>query len=119
VVGNAGVTGEPGQQLRVVLSWYLKSARRKDPEAMMRIGDLYRIGRDAPRDPARAWTWYMLAAGEGSADAAVRAAEFEEHLSREQLTAAQEELSSLAVQLGEIAGALSRAESRANRRPIQ
>ena len=50
----------------------LDAAEQGDPEAQVRLGDLYQRGDGVPENDAEAVAWYLRAAGQGYADAQFR-----------------------------------------------
>ena len=50
----------------------LDAAEQGDPEAQVRLGDLYQRGDGVPENDAEAAAWYLRAAGQGYADAQFR-----------------------------------------------
>jgi TPR repeat protein len=93
--------GKPAQTdpFHIVLAWY-SDATRRNPEAMARIGKLYRNGENTPRNLAKAWIWFELARQTGaSGNEAV--AQIEAQLNPVQLTEARRQLGIIAKELNE------------------
>ena len=53
------------QDFAQALQWCRKAAEQHDPEGEMLLGQMYREGRGAARDPAAAFSWYSKAAAQG------------------------------------------------------
>jgi uncharacterized protein len=51
-----------GDQNSIALSLYLKATMRRDPHAMVRIGEMYFTGTHVPNETVEAWAWFRLAA---------------------------------------------------------
>ena len=66
-IRDAGGTPDPPNPAEL-----LDAAEQGDPEAQVRLGDLYQRGDGVPENDAEAVAWYLRAAGQGYADAQFR-----------------------------------------------
>jgi len=58
------------QDYQAALKWIEMPARRGNPQAQYRLGQMYRFGIGTPIDKVKAYMWFNLAAAQGMEDAA-------------------------------------------------
>jgi hypothetical protein len=76
-----------GDRFPTVLSLYLKAAKG-NAAAMMQIGNLYLMGKDVPRNSAKAWIWFTLASQNGAAGSQTKISEAAAHMASAEMTEA-------------------------------
>lgn len=96
---------EASDDLLRALSLYLKSARG-DGEAAVQIGQRYLTGQDAPKSTAFAWTWFQIAAKNGSTASHERVLALEKQMTGEELKSAQARWAAITVDLQRVAPAV-------------
>lgn len=89
-----------------VLCLYLQAAELKKPTASLQIAELYAAGRDVPKNPAKAWLWFTIAAQNGSADAHARIVEIESRMTSDELKEARQLLPGFVEELKQVASAM-------------
>ena len=78
------------RDLAVAISWYERAAEQDYPDALMKLGFLYAVGRDdLVQDPVRAWAWFARAAAVGVQQAAAHRDRVGELLTADELGEAQ------------------------------
>jgi TPR repeat protein len=87
------------------LSLY-KAASRDESRSMLQLGQKYVAGSDVPKNPARAWLWFTLAARNGASEARARLSGVEAEMTASELTETKRLLPGLAQELKEVASAL-------------
>ena len=100
------VLGSP--QLRPVLAAYLKAAARRDAGAAQQLGTMYLTGKDAPRNAAKAWPWFKLAAQYGAPEAAAKISQAEAGMTTVELEQDQQQFPAFLDELKKVAAAASR-----------
>jgi TolB-like protein len=70
-----------------------------EAQALMRIGEMYLAGRDAPMSAAKAWPWFTLAAQRDDAGASAKIAGIESKMTRDELNDARKTLPDLVQEL--------------------
>lgn len=94
------------------LSLYLKSANG-DGQAALQIGNRYLAGQDAPKSATHAWTWFALAAQNGSTEARAKITGIESHMAGEELKTGKQLLVEQVQELNQVASAIPKSfESR-------
>lgn len=101
--------GKESDEFLPVLYSYLKACR-KDPNALMQLGNMYRMGQDVPKDAMRAWQWLSLASQNGSSEARAKIPELEKQMTSDELKEAKRLLPELVKELSSVAAILRETE---------
>jgi TPR repeat protein len=103
-----GVNKTATPEIRTVVSACLKAAARRDAGAAQQLGTMYLTGRDAPRNAAKAWPWFKLAAQYGAPEAAAKISQAEAGMTTVELEQDQQQFPAFLDELKKVAAAASR-----------
>ena len=92
----------------LALNLFFKAVKRRDSDAALRIGEMYAIGREVPRNPEQAWQWFNLAAQRGSNEAANDRSAMEKRMTPDELAGAKQRADAFEKELATISEKLPR-----------